>query len=209
MKKIALAAALVLTASSAFAFQAAVTTNGITGTAHDIPGAASTGQKCVFCHTPHNPRVAAPLWNRNAMNGGSAITTVYNSPSLTAAGKGASIGVDSVSGFCMSCHDGVTAMGDVKNKATVGNTAIENVAANRLGVLSSLNTSTVAAFTDMTMQHPVGFSYVDAQAEDAAAASGPRLWTTAEVASKMGAVNAPFFGAAGDQMECASCQVGS
>ena len=110
------------------------------------------------------------------MNGGADITVVYNSPSLTTVGKAAAISVDSVSGFCMSCHDGTTAMGAVKNKASVGNVSIDNVNSNRLGVLSTLNAATVAAFTDMTKQHPVGFSYVNAQAEDAGLASGARLW---------------------------------
>ena len=199
MKKLVTAAVLVLTAATAHAFVAGSATNGISGTPHDIPQKFSLPagtQKCVFCHTPHNPRIAVPLWNRNA---GSAITKVYNSPSLTSAGKAAAVADGSISSFCMSCHDGQTAMGNIQNSGQAGNVAITG--ANTPIVATSKANLT----TDLTNSHPVGFSYNAAYGEDASAASGARLIDPTVVASRMGQVNPPFFGAAGDQMECASC----
>ncbi len=196
MKKIILtAAALAMTAGSAFGFGSAASTTGITGTAHDIPssmGGAAT-QKCVYCHTPHNPNRNVPLWNRLDK---ATITAVYNSPTLTTAGKGAVVGSDTVSSFCMSCHDGSTAMGAIKNSANLGaaNLASGAIGATRLANLGSL-----------TNDHPVGFSYNNAYLEDTGGTKEARLFAPSVVATKMNQVNPPFFGTAGDQMECASC----
>lgn len=204
MKKLVTVAVLVLTAATANAFVNGVTTNGITGTPHDIPGKYGAGvvgttQKCVFCHTPHNPRIAVPLWNRNA---GTAIGPVYNSPSLTSAGKGAGVSTNSISGFCMSCHDGTTAIGNIKNTGTP--TAGPLAWTGTIASTSSANLT-----TNLTNSHPVGFSYNAAYNEDVAAASGARLIDPTVVATKMGQANPPFFNKPGttssDQMECASC----
>jgi predicted CXXCH cytochrome family protein len=193
MKKILLTAALVLTASSAFAFQPGVATNGITGTAHDLSGllSATATQKCVFCHTPHNPNRNVPLWNRNDVTGS---FSMYNSPSLSSAGKGAALNLNSVSAFCMSCHDGATALGSVKNDANLAVKSITTV------ITSAANLS-----RDLTNDHPIGFSYNNAYGEDTVGTKEARLFAPAVVATKMNLTNPPFFGTNGDQMECASC----
>ena len=114
MKKIALlAAALVMTASMASAAS-------IVGSRHDmtnVGSAYSLGavEICVYCHTPHNPVQNVPLWNRNNPTAGS-FTTFYNSPTLTAVAKSAAFTDQSYSLFCMSCHDGITALGNIKNR---------------------------------------------------------------------------------------------
>jgi len=72
-------------------------------------------QICVFCHTPHHSSGEGPLWNRNAPTGS---FKHYSSPTLAiddAAVVGASeYGQPSGSSrLCLSCHDGVTALGAV------------------------------------------------------------------------------------------------
>ena len=194
MKKIIMtAAALAMTASSAFAFGTAATVTGVTGTAHDVSGGVTNAQKCIYCHTPHNPNRNVPLWNRLDKVGAIA---VYNSPTLTSAGKGASVPASTVSSFCMSCHDGTTTMGAIKNSANLA--SLPNAG-------NAIASTKLAALGDLTNDHPVGFSYNNAYLQDTTTEA--RLFAPAVVATKMGNAggNPPFFGTAGDQMECASC----
>ena len=74
MKRILVAAAITLVASSAFA--------AISGSKHDLSSGGSntykggSDQLCIYCHTPHNAQGnGALLWNRT--NGAVAVT-VYN-----------------------------------------------------------------------------------------------------------------------------------
>jgi predicted CXXCH cytochrome family protein len=202
MKRIVIAAALVALATSAYA-NGPFTNKakaGVANTKHDIPlqitgtGATDMLQKCIFCHTPHNPRVDVPLWNRNAS---SMTFTMYNSPTLSSAARAAAIGTTTISAMCMSCHDGVTAMGNIKN-TTLGAqySGIPNDAA--IGTSSSANL--LADGVSLTNDHPVAFDYNAAAGEDA----GLAATATANAALGGGA----FFGTGlgfGNQMECASC----
>jgi predicted CXXCH cytochrome family protein len=197
MKKIVLAVAALI----AFAAAAQAT---IVGSKHDLgsAGAARTAytltgptEICVYCHTPHNPTVNVPLWNRN--NPTSAGWTFYQSPTLSPAAQAASFKADSVSLFCMSCHDGVTGLGDIKNLRTN--------AGNPIGAASYANigaggTTEANAGKTLTNDHPVGFSYDTAQGVDAG------LKTKTSVNTALGYNGqGVFFGAGADQMECASC----
>jgi predicted CXXCH cytochrome family protein len=212
MKKIILTvAAVALTATSAFAFtNTPATTVGITGTGHDLSAKANTAntQKCIFAHTPHNAYRNVPLWNRYD---GQAVV-LYNSPSLTAEARrvgGTSLNKDSISAMCMSCHDGVSAMGNIKNTAQTNlkdamdhnNTKGQLAAGTVQNVLANLG-------QDMTNDHPVGFSYKKAYEEDTAVTiANARLHSMAEVKASFKTINAPFYnvGTDTDQMECASC----
>lgn len=188
MKRIVLAAAAIaVTASASFA------ATSIVGSKHDLKAngglvGGSAGQLCVYCHTPHNPAQTIPLWNRNA---GAAITAVYNSPTLTAAAQGASIAATSISGYCMSCHDGATVMGNIKNSGGAGPGTV--TVANITGFNTKNNLS-----TDLSNDHPVGFSYATAQSQDNGALN---LMATANTSLGGNA----FFGTSADQIECASC----
>jgi len=81
----------------------------------DASGYNRDSQICVFCHTPHRSSGEGPLWNRAASN---RTFKHFSSPTLAiddAALKGA---VDygqptGSSKLCLSCHDGVTAIGAV------------------------------------------------------------------------------------------------
>jgi predicted CXXCH cytochrome family protein len=215
MKKIILtAAAVVMVASSAMAATiaanwetgAAGKSHSITNTKHNIPqkftGSRAGGNKydqiCIFCHTPHNANVAVPLWNRNLQNN---LTNYYNSPTLTSVAKAAGVvGTSTISAFCMACHDGATAMGDIKygadtgiNATTYNNHAGDDNARANLG-------------TDMSNDHPVGFSYVAAQAVVESDGAASRLNPVTQAAKTLGNFLFSKAGASNPtEMECASC----
>lgn len=78
------------------------------------PDYPRSNQICVFCHTPHRSSGEGPLWNRNA----SSVTFFKHFSSSTLAIDDP--GVKGISEYgqpngstrlCLSCHDGVTALG--------------------------------------------------------------------------------------------------
>jgi predicted CXXCH cytochrome family protein len=216
MKKIILTAAAVAMMSSAAMADTTATANwtanggkhSIVNTKHNLPGNYNQGkgsatkydQICIFCHTPHNSDVKIPLWNRNA-DATAGLVSYYNSPTLTSVAKTAGvIQAGTISSFCMSCHDGVTAMGNIKYGADTGiNTVTWNGAAGKDNKRANLG-------TDMSNDHPVGFNYDDAQAiadPDTGINGTPlRLNPSSTVKVTLGNF---LFGTNGTQMECASC----
>jgi len=199
MKKIALlATALVAMASMASAAS-------IVNTKHDLHFGSSgpvsdagligtnTNQICIFCHTPHNPVTNVPLWNRaNPAAGG---WTMYASPTLSASATtklgGGSFDNDSISLFCMSCHDGVTTMGAFTNKAGITPEALIAIPGASKANIGG------AGGNKLNNDHPVGFNYEDAQAQD----TGLKALGTAN--TNLG--GSAFFGATGKMIECSSC----
>ncbi|MBT0665182.1 cytochrome C [Geobacter pelophilus] len=194
------AAALAAGATAAYGL------GSIVGTAHDLSGAGVNSSRyslgadeiCIYCHTPHNPVQAIPLWNRNNPSG-AGFTLYKTSPTLTAATQASAFADSSVSLFCMSCHDGVTKLGNIKNSMghtmTTNNVAISPDRGDQLGV-------------NLSASHPVGFDYDTAQSTDAT------LHPRAAAAVSLGTVSGgsyPFFnsgltgGTSGTMMECASC----
>lgn len=172
---------------------AAVSAQTIVGTAHDLGGKGyltGNSEICIFCHTPHNAELAIPLWNRN--NPCQTYSLYETSITLTAATQASDISdPTSISRFCMSCHDGVTALGNINN--TNGGVSTGNVVGNTLG--GNLT-------TNLTTTHPVGFDY------NAAATADSGLRSKADATSNLlngNPAGAVFFGAAGNNMECASC----
>jgi len=129
--------------------------------------AASEKQVCVFCHTPHgNPSItsnAGPfsssqpfLWNRQDS---AATYTPYNSTSLDIADGEQTPGFGSK--MCLSCHDGTVAIGQVNMLNSQGSQTIamtgsgldgDTLAAGTDGYTSNLG-------TDLSNDHPVGFTY--------------------------------------------------
>jgi predicted CXXCH cytochrome family protein len=196
-KQIVLLAAVALAAAATSAFGL----GSIVSTPHNLAGgyglpAASQGadEICIYCHTPHNPVQAIPLWNRNNPSG-AGFTLYKTSPTLTDATKAAKFEDTSVSLFCMSCHDGVTKLGNIKNSMTHDMSASVVISASngdRLG-------------TNLSNSHPVGFNYVTAQGSDAT------LHPIDSAANSLGTVTGgsyPFFNSSlgqGQMMECASC----
>lgn len=76
-------------------------------------------QVCVFCHTPHNSTSVAPLWNRRptsvtSFGRYSSATLQIRTNSLNPTAQyTAGWQPDGSSKLCLSCHDGVSALGNV------------------------------------------------------------------------------------------------
>jgi predicted CXXCH cytochrome family protein len=142
----------------------------IVNTVHNMsvsgPGtvkASSESEICIFCHTPHNSRPDAPLWNRN--DPGSTYI-LYNS-STTQAAPGQP---DGSSILCLSCHDGTIALGNVISRTTPIGFA---------GGITTMPPGTSNLSTDLSNDHPVSFVYnaalaaADGELFDPAVLTGP------------------------------------
>lgn len=191
MKRTALlTAALMIVATSASALTIKNSKHDMSSTSGASMHGTTTTEICVFCHTPHNPAQNVPLWNRT--NPAATGWSMYNSPTISATASAklstGNFDADSISLFCMSCHDGVTTIGAMHNVPTTGSEPLTAIAgAANIG-------STGKILTD---DHPVGFDYNTAATEDTG------LRTKANALTSLGG-NA-FFGAAGNNIECSSC----
>ncbi len=196
---------------------AATTASALTivGTKHDLSStgggtykSTNTSQICVFCHTPHNAVGNSgvqgsyyPLWNRNNPVG--STFKLYSSGSmqngyLTGGQGGASTGftADSVSLYCMSCHDGQTALGAVKNKPLDVASTISMTSGTISGT-ANLNDSPNSLMND----HPVNFNLTNG-ADPAIGVVTTNTVGTAAITKKL-----PLFKSArgNTSLECASC----
>jgi hypothetical protein len=128
-----------------------------TGTTHST----TESQICVFCHTPHGADAsqAAPLWNKTLAN---TTYTPYTSSSLDAATiQGASAGQPlGSSKLCLSCHDGVMALGSVRVLRGQQNVTIGGGTNVTMPVGSGTTTGyTRNLGTDLTNDHPVSVTF--------------------------------------------------
>lgn len=127
---------------------------------------SSTGEICVFCHTPHGSDTSAsvPLWNK--VLGTPSTYTTYNSLGTSSLdGKTAPVG--SVSLACLSCHDGSQALNVMINAP--GSNGYNSLGAAfgsmTAGSGSSLSGNALAAgivtnlTKDLRNDHPVGIQY--------------------------------------------------
>ena len=104
--------------------------------------ATSEDEICLFCHTPHNSRPEAPLWNRK--DPGSNYT-LYNSSTLQARpGQ-----PDGTSILCLSCHDGTIALGNLYNQKS----DID------FGAVTTMPVGKSNLTTDLRDDHPISFEY--------------------------------------------------
>ena len=156
MKKTALiVTALTLTAGAAYAAMVPISQS-----AHNLNNGSATGEICIYCHTPHNAVVPIPLWNRTNPSPGDFNANLYKtSPTLSQAAKDSVLTTESISLFCMSCHDGNTAMEAVVNANVAG-----SISPRITGALAANNAKNLK--TDLTNDHPIGFDYKLAQEED-------------------------------------------
>ena len=139
--------------------------------------AAAETQSCLFCHAPHNASPIAPLWNRS--NPGTSYTPYTSSTSLSRPGQptGASL-------YCLSCHDGTIALGDVLSRGA------------RIGMAGGVTTmpagnSNLGA--DLSDDHPISFAYTTTLAATRGELANPATLT--------GKVKLD----AGGQLQCTSC----
>ena len=117
---------------------------------HDLsisgPGpvrSVAEGQVCVFCHAPHNASPDAPLWNRWSAQ---RHYRIYESSTTDAR-------IDQPRGkskLCLSCHDGVLAVGLVRSRGEADRieTTIQRLQKEHGGL-----------GTDLSDDHPIGFRY--------------------------------------------------
>jgi len=212
MKRILTAAAVVtLCASASFA------ATSIVNSKHDLSSGNVTaginiksttqGQICIFCHTPHNAVRNVPLWNRNDPSTAPSAYALYtSSATLTSVTKRAKLDSNSVSIFCLSCHDGTVSQIGSRVVNSGGN-AMTMSGVWVAGGLTSDGKS-------LTNDHPIGFDYSAAQAQDptglnpTATASNTITggsYPTKTIFYKSTAVTGADN--TGNFMECASCHV--
>lgn len=146
MKNLLLSAVILLTgAASAGALSVINSKHDLAvGSATSGPKSTTETQTCMFCHTVHRPAQRSQLWNR----ADSAVQfTFYSSNYLNNyLGQATPTMTDlkaSKTKLCLSCHDGVTALG-----------ALYNIAPNTLEMTGTLGASTVIG-TDLSNDHPV------------------------------------------------------
>ncbi|ALC17176.1 putative multiheme cytochrome c [Desulfuromonas soudanensis] len=103
---------------------------------------------CVFCHTPHGSSPQTPLWNRpNLANPDASYPLYAGALVIKAIGGPAKYDYsvqypNGASRMCLSCHDGVTAVGKVLNGAD----------------LATL-TMPPNGIVDLSKSHPISFVY--------------------------------------------------
>ncbi len=126
---------------------ASVAEGAIANTAHNLsatgPGtvkAPGVGELCIFCHTPHSASATRALWNRDLPP---VTYNLYTSSTLEATLKQPT----GASRLCLSCHDGTTALGNLRIPPATGPVS--------LGPL----TGRASLGTDLSDDHPVSFVY--------------------------------------------------
>jgi len=167
-KKLAVALAVAALASSATVVLAGSgAATGINGSMHDINSLSSyTPDKfqrtCVFCHTPHNAQktdLNVPLWN-HANAASVTMATPYTWIAPTNSGINIGDPLIGPSRLCMACHDGVTA---VDSHGTAGSD-VQGTKAMASSYVDGLNNTANRFITDLTVTHPIGFTWTDAVA---------------------------------------------
>lgn len=127
----------------------------------DVFGYDRSSQICVFCHTPHRSSGEGPLWNRVAVTKTfkhfSSPTLAIDDPALkSAADYGQPTGS---SRLCLSCHDGVTALGAVFTTPTVSISVPISFVNKRTG---QTGPNVAIGYETFSTHHPVSFRYSQA-----------------------------------------------
>ncbi|MDQ1315447.1 MAG: hypothetical protein QG662_1556 [Pseudomonadota bacterium] len=167
---------LAVVGGSAFAAKVADIRNTKHNLSNTSPGtvkATTETQVCVFCHTPHAATpIKAPIWNR-ALSTSDGSYGLYTSESLQAADPATPLAdrpaqpADS-SKLCLSCHDGVMALGNVgvlnglvNQTIALGGTDVGGTMPNGSGATTGY---TRDLGTVLTNDHPISFTYNSALA---------------------------------------------
>lgn len=130
----------------------------------DGPRALDETGICVFCHTPHGASAESTLWNRRdpvGPNGngtfplyGSATSNLQDTDIQPVAKYGPAYDTypNGASRLCLSCHDGVSAIGGVLNGGDIP-------MASGSETIQSYFGPTSPAIIDLTVSHPISFVY--------------------------------------------------
>jgi len=170
--------------------------------------ATNENELCVFCHTPHgaSTSITAPLWNRDV---GSSTYNLYSSSSLDALGLGQPGGSSKV---CLSCHDGMIAIGNVNvlnGAATDGNPATADISMLGTGAGGTMPAGQGATTgftrllgTDLSNDHPISFTYDDSLASRDGELRFPS--SSAYMGNRIPGVK-PTIPLENNQVQCISC----
>lgn len=173
---------------------AAFAADDVSNTRHDFTSAGTApfnlaGDECVTCHIPHGSSAGRLLWNHTLS--GNALT--FGVSATTASGTDLPTAVENAPGtsvFCLSCHDGSVAVGDV----TVGTDwGTDNVTGSRV----------VAPSGNLAGNHPIEIPF-----PDQASATYNSITTAADPAGYVAAPSGvKLFGTTAGQkgIGCASC----
>lgn len=153
-------------------------------------------QICVFCHTPHNPVRNVPLWNRNDPTT-QAFKRYSGSATMSADNTAGSLNANSISMFCLSCHDGSNGLwAKVKNNPEGGTPT---------GALSINSARTnIGASQNLSNDHPVNVRLGTAIAAHAGGGDSAN-WNAASYVTAGGNLRLFAQGGELDYVECASC----
>lgn len=169
-KQIVLALAVAgISASATVVFAGSTPGTGINGSMHDInsvPGYTGDtfARTCVFCHTPHNARTTdllVPLWNH-------ADATTPSLPAynwVAPLNKAISINSDPLIGptrLCMACHDGNTAVDSHGSAGSIPTGSHKMTQVASYSYTDALGKNIYRSIPDLTITHPIGFSYAEA-----------------------------------------------
>jgi hypothetical protein len=110
-----LGAALAITGTAMAGVAATKHNLGSSGSASNNNQTSSTGEICIFCHTPHggDTTAAVPLWNKviSAVPGD---YTMYDQLGTSTLDAGITT-IGSISIACLTCHDGTQAIDNILN----------------------------------------------------------------------------------------------
>jgi len=126
---------------------------------------------CVFCHTPHGASPQSTLWNRKDPADPGGAGPAYNLYNQVDNSNGDKISIDDIpaaqysnsdhsaypngsSRLCLSCHDGVSAVGDVLVGGPIAMQYNDLTAYENSGISDRNN-----FVLDMTRTHPISFVY--------------------------------------------------
>ena len=158
-----------------------------------------TDQICIFCHTPHSATPGSTLWSRPDPN--TATFPLYGQPLVikgdytgSPAGSqdrsqykndGSVTYPSGASRLCLSCHDGVTAIGILNDGSSIAMLGGQDL---------------VTAVIDLSTSHPVSFVYDNAVLADIVSARGA---TYQLPLNGTGDPPAPLDGE--NKMQCTTC----
>lgn|SRR5574337_611158 len=138
----------------------------VVGSPHDLtPAYAGTfvgtsNEVCIYCHTPHSAVVTAngsgvPLWNKT-LHDTTGYFTMYDSPTFQ--GKATYLNNRPTGGslLCLSCHDGISALGSVINYST-GPITVTPATIGSISTYPSSRNPNIGQ--DLSNDHPVSFEY--------------------------------------------------
>ena len=204
-KSLALVAAIAVMATASLASAAS-----IKGSRHDLTTggvnvtASPTQQVCAFCHAPHNAYQKIPLWNRsNPTNN----FQLYSSSTMKNhfGSQVSALTSDSISLFCMSCHDGGALGGRIHNRTQIKDWTGVAVAGTAFTADAITGTRKSVLGSDLRDDHPINFlvndtTGINKNSLQASLATSSPGWTS-------GGTKLPLFKSArgAATLECSSC----